>query len=87
MKSTVFLSLQECYTLLQRHGIVVSQEEIERVDTLRYLWQKLRQQVSEILSELIRVQPTFKESLLKNVVTFQHNMETFVENYEEVMSL
>lgn len=62
----------------------MSQEEVERVDTLRYLWQKLINQIAEILSELLQVQPKFKESLEENVQQFQGTVTTFVDSYNDV---
>lgn len=62
----------------------MSQEEVERVDTLRYLWQKLINQIAEILSELLQVQPKFKDSLEENVKQFQGTVTTFIDSYNDV---
>ena len=62
----------------------MNQEEIERVDTLRYLWQNLQTLVSEKLTYLLKVQPTFESSLLENVVQFKTDVDQFVESYNEV---
>lgn len=72
--------------LLQQHGISVSHEDIERVDTLRYLWQKLQSQVSERLTYLLQVQPSFKASLTENVKQFHTDVDQFVDEYNEVCS-
>jgi dynein heavy chain len=79
--------IEECYTLLQRYGITVSQQEVERVDTLRYLWQKLHQQVSQVMTDLIDLQPKFKKNLEDNVQIFQSNVSTFAQDYQMVMQL
>lgn len=34
--------LQESYAMLNRYELLVAKEESERVDTLRYSWQKLQ---------------------------------------------
>lgn len=75
---------QDCYTLLQKHSITVSRDELERVDTLRYLWQNLRQLVSDTLSHLLVVQPKFKSSLVENVKQYKETVETFVDDYSKV---
>ena len=36
------LFLQESYAMLNRYELLVAKEESERVDTLRYSWQKLQ---------------------------------------------
>lgn len=77
-------TLQECYNLLQKHQIAVAQEDIERVDTLRYMWEKLHQQVSELQSTLLEVQPQFRASLLDNVQVYMEQVNSFVANYSSV---
>jgi len=79
----LFLS-QECYNLLQKHQISVSQEDVDRVDTLRYMWQKLRVQVSELQNTLLVVQQQFKATLLDNVQTYQKDVATFTNDYATV---
>ena len=36
--------IEECYSFLQRCGIVIPREEVERVDSLRYTFKNLLQQ-------------------------------------------
>ena len=79
-----FLSPQESYNLLQKHGIQVSQEDIERVDTLRYMWQKLHEQVAAIQTVLLKIQPQFKEDLLDKVEAYQKEVSTFADDYTTV---
>ena len=62
----------------------MSHEDIERVDTLRYLWQKLQNQVSERLTYLLQVQPSFKTTLTENVAQFKSDVDLFVGEYNEV---
>ena len=78
------ISLQECYNLLQKHQISVSQEDVERVDILRYMWLKLRAQVSEVQNTLLQVQPQFKATLLDNVQTFRQEVGSFIGSYTTV---
>ena len=80
----VFFLPQESYNLLQKHGIQVSQEDIERVDTLRYMWQKLHEQVAAIQTVLLKIQPQFKEDLLDKVEAYQKEVSTFTDDYTTV---
>lgn len=54
------------------------------MDTLRYMWLKLRAQVSEVQNTLLQVQPQFKADLLDNVQTFQQEVSSFISNYTTV---
>lgn len=80
----LYLHLQECYSLLQKHQIAVSQEDLERVDTLQYMWANLTQQVAEIQSTLLKIQPRFKSSLLTDVEEYQEEVGGFVADYSTV---
>lgn len=62
----------------------MSQEDIERVDTLRYMWQKLHEQVAGIQTILLKIQPQFKEDLLEKVEAYQKEVCTFTEEYTTV---
>lgn len=70
--------------MLQKHGITVSHDEVERVDTLRYLWQNLHQLISETLSHLLKIQPMFKSSLLESVKQYNETVSSFVDDYAKV---
>ena len=82
----IFIAIifQECYTLLQKYGIAVTQEEVERVDTVRYLWHNLNQKIEKIVSELLLIQNKFHSSLLDNIVQFNEDCNTFIGSYSEV---
>lgn len=73
--------------MLQKYGINVTQEEVERVDTVRYLWHNLNQQVSKIVSELLLVQDNFRSSLMENIEQFNKDNNEFVANYDQVIHL
>ena len=62
----------------------MSQEDIERVDTLRYMWQKLHEQIAGIQTTLLKIQPKFRNSLLENVEAYQKEVVTFTEEYTTV---
>lgn len=82
--STVLALLQECYGLLHSHGIATPQEQVERVDTLRYMWQRLQQQVMEVQDVLLKIQPMFRDTLVESVAAFQEGLGTFVGDYSTV---
>lgn len=48
---------------------------------MRYMWQKLHAQVSELQSTLLEIQTQFKESLLTDVEVYQKAVTTFVHDY------
>lgn len=76
--------LQDCYALLHQHGISTSHELVERVDTLRYMWQKLQQLVVEVQDILLQIQPKFRDTLVESVSVFQETLGTFVGDYSMV---
>ena len=76
--------VEESYTLLQRMSISVPQEEVDRVDTLRYAWQKVQTQATEMQDHLLKVQDTFRGHLLSNVATYVKDTDCFVTDYNEV---
>ena len=47
--------VQESYAMLGKHDLPVLKDEMERVDTLRYSWQKMCVLASEVSSHLIQV--------------------------------
>lgn len=63
------------------------QEELDRVDTLRYMWQKLIKQVAEVQNTLLRIQGEFRTSLLEKVIVFKRDTHTFVEDYTNVSGM
>lgn len=70
--------------MLNRHEVVVAREESERVDTLRYAWEKLQALGSESQGELIKIQPNFKSDLLESVEVFIVDVEYFSSDYVKV---
>jgi dynein heavy chain len=76
--------LQESYAMLNKHDLPVAKEETERVDTLRYSWQKLQAQASTVSSHLIEIQPGFKSKLIENVKLFHTETADFYGDYHGV---
>ena len=60
------------------------QGELDRVDTLRYMWQKLLGQVAEVQNILMGIQDNFRISLLEKVEVFKSDTTTYVTDYTEV---
>lgn len=69
---------------MQHYQIQVSHEDIERVDTLRYMWGKLREQVSQVQTALLKAQPEFHSSLVEHVLVYQKEVKYFVREYQKV---
>ena len=70
--------------MLNKHELPVNREEAERVDTLRYSWEKLQVQASEVSTYLVSVQPDFKSTLVQDVKTFAVDCTTFYGDYKLV---
>ena len=52
------------------------------MDILRYTWNKLRVQIKEIVSHLLKIQKKYKNSLMENVNTYTKDTDVFVERYK-----
>ena len=68
--------------MLNKYELPLLKEEAERVDTLRYAWEKVLSQGGEVQSHLVDIQPTFKKTLLVNVCTFKTEVENFAKDYD-----
>jgi len=62
----------------------IAKEESERVDTLRYTWEKVLGQATEYQHLLGEIQPNFRGSLISNIAQFQVDCKTFFSDYAEV---
>lgn len=80
----VFSSSQESYAMLHKHELSVAKEEVDKVDTLRYTWEKLLSRTVEVQNELVALQPHFREELVNNVTIFQEDCHYFYLDYEKV---
>lgn len=75
------LPIEECYTMLQKHEIEVPREEIEKCDTLRYSWEKLKQLATQKSHTLLEIQSKYKNELKKDVKDFVVATDTFNKDY------
>uniref|UniRef100_A0A674C0E6 Dynein axonemal heavy chain 5 n=1 Tax=Salmo trutta TaxID=8032 RepID=A0A674C0E6_SALTR len=65
------------------YGLVVAKEEAEKVDTLRYTWEKLLARSTEVQNELVSLQPNFRGELIDNVQTFVEDCGHFYQDYDK----
>lgn len=70
--------------MLNKYELTVAKEETEKVDTLRYAWEKLLTRSSEVQNELVSLQPKFRQELISNVQTFVEDCGHFYGDYEKV---
>ena len=73
--------------MLSKFEIMISQDEIEKVDTLRYAWRNLLTLGNHTQNELFSIQETFKTELLENVKQFKIDTKKFVVNYRKVCKI
>ena len=76
--------IEEAYGITQRMSIPVPQEEVDRVDTLRYEWQKLLKQAKDIQDHLLSIQGEFNQRLTTNVEIFIKDVASFTDDYNKV---
>ncbi|XP_063956179.1 dynein axonemal heavy chain 8-like [Lytechinus pictus] len=75
--------IEEAYSMLQKFQVSVPREEANRVDSLRYSFQKLSRQASSVQANLVKIQPEFKGELLTAVETFHVDNMSFDVDYGE----
>ncbi|XP_069898297.1 dynein axonemal heavy chain 5 [Dipodomys merriami] len=74
--------IEESYALLNKYGLLVVKEEMDKVDALRYAWEKLLARASEVQNELVSLQPTFRKELISTVEVFLQDCQQFYVNYD-----
>ncbi|KAJ8316142.1 LOW QUALITY PROTEIN: hypothetical protein KUTeg_006156 [Tegillarca granosa] len=67
----------ESYAMLQDFGVTVAKEENDKVDSLRYSFQKLMTKANQVQDALVKVQPGFKSELLTSVEVFHKDVGDF----------
>lgn len=77
--------VEECYAFLQRCGVAVPREEIERVDSLRYTFKNLQSQACAVQSHLVTIQQNFKKDLKESVEVFKEDLDSFTTTYNQVV--
>ncbi|XP_019501740.1 PREDICTED: dynein heavy chain 5, axonemal [Hipposideros armiger] len=74
--------IEESYALLNKHGLLIAKEEMDKVDTLRYAWEKLLARASEVQNELISLQPGFRKELISTMEIFLQECRHFYVDYD-----
>ncbi|XP_032373613.1 dynein heavy chain 5, axonemal isoform X1 [Etheostoma spectabile] len=75
--------IEESYAMLHKYELSVAKEEADKVDTLRYTWEKLLSRSTEIQNELVALQPNFRGELVSNVETFLEDCQHFYQDYDK----
>ncbi|XP_076594401.1 dynein axonemal heavy chain 5 isoform X4 [Chaetodon auriga] len=75
--------IEESYAMLHKYELSVAKEEADKVDTLRYSWEKLLSRSTEVQNELVALQPNFRGELVSNVETFLEDCQHFYQDYEK----
>ncbi|XP_072317021.1 dynein axonemal heavy chain 5 [Eucyclogobius newberryi] len=75
--------VEESYAMLHKFELSVAKEEVDKVDTLRYTWEKLLSRTTEVQNELVALQPNFRGELLSNVETFVEDCQYFYRDYDK----
>ncbi|XP_053183407.1 dynein axonemal heavy chain 5 isoform X3 [Scomber japonicus] len=75
--------IEESYAMLHKYELSVAKEEADKVDTLRYTWEKLLSRGTEVQNELVTLQPNFRGELVSNVETFVEDCRHFYKDYEK----
>ncbi|XP_071325116.1 dynein axonemal heavy chain 5 isoform X1 [Trachinotus anak] len=75
--------IEESYAMLHKYELSVAKEEADKVDTLRYTWEKLLSRGTEVQNELVALQPNFRGELVSNVETFLEDCQHFYQDYEK----
>lgn len=70
--------------MLHKYGLLIAKEEADKVDTLRYTWEKLLSHSTEVQNELVSLQPNFRGELIRNVEIFVEDCQHFYHNYDMV---
>ncbi|XP_067366741.1 dynein axonemal heavy chain 5 isoform X3 [Channa argus] len=75
--------IEESYAMLHKYDLLVAKEEADKVDTLRYTWEKLLSRSTEVQNELVALQPNFRRELVGSVETFLEDCHHFYQDYEK----
>ncbi|XP_038567842.1 dynein heavy chain 5, axonemal [Micropterus salmoides] len=73
--------IEESYAMLHKYELSVAKEEADKVDTLRYTWEKLLSRSTEVQNELVALQPNFRGELIGNVEIFLEDCQHFYQDY------
>ncbi|XP_069469880.1 dynein axonemal heavy chain 5 [Ambystoma mexicanum] len=75
--------IEESYAMLNKYELLVAKEEMEKVDTLRYTWEKLLVRAIEVQNELVSLQPNFRGELISTVQNFIKDCTDYYSDYDK----
>ncbi|KAK2844298.1 hypothetical protein Q5P01_010957 [Channa striata] len=75
--------IEESYAMLHKYELSVAKEEADKVDTLRYSWEKLLSRSTEVQNELVALQPNFRKELVGSVEVFLEDCQNFYQDYDK----
>uniref|UniRef100_A0A670IDT3 Dynein axonemal heavy chain 5 n=1 Tax=Podarcis muralis TaxID=64176 RepID=A0A670IDT3_PODMU len=75
--------IEESYAMLNKYELLVAKEEMEKVDTLRYTWEKVLVRGNEVQNELVALQPKFRGELISTVEIFVEDCDQYYLDYEK----
>ncbi|KAF7655270.1 hypothetical protein LDENG_00058640 [Lucifuga dentata] len=75
--------IEESYAMLNKYELSIAKEEADKVDTVRYTWDKLLSRTIEVQNELVALQPKFRGELASNVETFVKDCQFFYQDYDK----
>lgn len=70
--------------MLNKYGLLIAKEEMDKVDALHYVWEKLLARASEVQNELVSLQPGFRKELISTMEVFLQDCDRFYSDYELV---
>ncbi|XP_070603204.1 dynein axonemal heavy chain 5 isoform X1 [Erythrolamprus reginae] len=75
--------IEESYAMLNKYELLVAKEQMEKVDTLRYTWEKLLVRGNEVQNELVALQPKFRGELISTVEVFVEDCDQYYLDYDK----
>ncbi|TKS87316.1 Dynein heavy chain 5, axonemal [Collichthys lucidus] len=74
--------VEESFALLNKHELLFTDGNAERVDGLTYAWKNLNALVVQNQNTLVKIQPSMKADLLSAVQSFQIHVQSFYTEYD-----
>ncbi|XP_054710373.1 dynein axonemal heavy chain 5-like [Uloborus diversus] len=75
--------IEECYATLSIYKLVPNKEDLEIVESLRYLWEKTQKLATETQNTLLDMKTQFQMQLADNISSFTAEFEKFHSDYQE----
>lgn len=75
--------LQETIGIMIKYHVPLTEEDVERVDTVRMTWHRLQSRSLDHHYYLVAIQPNFRQELLDNLRQFQTDRTSFCLDYDQ----